>query len=474
MTEISLHEKLIGLGVDKLASLLIEHSYQDKALTGKINLALLKTDPDKLIKHIKSRLSGIMRRKPSFNRYYSAELASELTEIINSVTEDVLPHDAKKAIKIMEDLLNKAEKIHELADDSYGNIGDFFRDLSHRIGMSWAAIEDRNEDDLAKKVFESMLSNDYGEKDNLITDMAEALGITGLNKLRAIFKLRRKEYETGYSKIEGPLKQIADAKNDPDEYIALLSESDEVHTYEVCEIAKRLISHDREDEAIKWLIKKPNDISSSGSLISCDLKKINPHGHYEQERYKLLLCAYKKRNYTTELENLSWKLFELTLSKQYYDIAVENKDEDEKDRFKNSAISLILEKPGNKLSTCLIFLREINEFKLISKLIIDNHEQIHKDSYYFYRPLSSKLHDESFDLAACILRRKLIEGVLEKGLSKYYNYAVSDLSCAMKYADKINTWQSFMSHEEYMLFLKQHHGRKTAFWNKVKHEMLVN
>lgn len=468
MPETSLHEKLISLGADKLASILVEYSHRDEALESKINLAILKNDPNKLIKNIKSKISGITRRKPSFNRYYASELAAELSDIVGAVTNDLFPQKPLEALQIMDSLLNKADKIHGQADDSYGDIGGFFCNLSKNIGKCWALIENRGEHDLATQVFENMLSNDYGEKDNLISDMSEALGNDGLDKLKNIFLARKEEYENGFCKIDGPLRDIADAKDDPDEYMSILIEKGDIRTHEVCEVARRLIASNRVKEAINWLLEKPNNIRSPKSPANCDLDKIEIGRHQEVERYQLLLLAYEMDNCFLEMEELAWRLFELTLSKKYFDAAIKNKVDSEKVRHKDIAVSICLNKSETNLLTSLMFLEELNELSIINKLILNNHDTLNKDYYYFYRPLSIKLFENKYSLASCILRRKLVEGVLEKAQSKYYNYAVSDYSCAKKYAEKVDDWLNFDNHANYLAALRQNHGRKPSFWSKMR------
>ena len=73
-----------------------------------------------------------------------------------------------------------------------------------------------------------------------------------------------------------------------------------------------------------------------------------------------------------------------------------------------------------------------------------------------------------YPLSASLLRRKLVDGILNQVKSQYYKYAVSDLKIAHRYAVDVKNWEAFQNHEQYVGNLKSRQGRKNAFWHRVK------
>jgi len=87
--------------------------------------------------------------------------------------------------------------------------------------------------------------------------------------------------------------------------------------------------------------------------------------------------------------------------------------------------------------------------------------------YSQYRKLSTSLAKQGRGLAATLLRRALVADVLQRAKSQYYHYAVSDLKKANDFAQTVNDWQGFATHDTFMQTLQTQHARKSAFWSKL-------
>ncbi len=91
--------------------------------------------------------------------------------------------------------------------------------------------------------------------------------------------------------------------------------------------------------------------------------------------------------------------------------------------------------------------------------------ELNGHNYWVLRPAAEAL-TQSDALAASLLYRLLVEGVLSRGTSRYYRYAIGDLRAATLLADSVTDWESFEPHETYFDRLQQEHKRKWSFWKQ--------
>jgi hypothetical protein len=115
----------------------------------------------------------------------------------------------------------------------------------------------------------------------------------------------------------------------------------------------------------------------------------------------------------------------------------------------------------------LRFLQEIQAWDAVNALIQKHHDGLEGDIYPFYRPLSQTLAHKGYYLAACLIRRRLVEANLAHAQSKYYKYAASDLKYSQMYADEVSDWYHFMTHGQFVQQLQNQHGKKRTFWAQV-------
>ena len=64
------------------------------------------------------------------------------------------------------------------------------------------------------------------------------------------------------------------------------------------------------------------------------------------------------------------------------------------------------------------------------------------------------------------MRRMLINDILDDGTSKYYKYAISDLSQAENFSSLVKNWEGNLNQEEYIDYLKKNHPKKYSFWDQ--------
>lgn len=168
-----------------------------------------------------------------------------------------------------------APSVFERCDDSSGKMVEVFREACRNIG-GVAPKTKADPANLADRAFEALIANGYGQFDELIRMLAPALGQTGLEhlKLRMIDLSKRPvkkpaendRVEIGWSS-SGPiyadeiaersrvstvrfaLTEIADALGDIDFFIEQHDEEARKVPKIAAEIARRLLSAGRAEEA---------------------------------------------------------------------------------------------------------------------------------------------------------------------------------------------------------------------------------
>ncbi len=462
MNEEKIKTQLSALGADYLAERMIQLSYKYDAVEKEIGMIILKNDPKALTKKINQHIGALKRS----TRYVPWNLTGEITDpveqIAHSIEFDLLPADPALAITALEKLFNIDESLFNRMDDSNGELGDLYYNLSNLWGKACVQYQKNGAEDLVQRTFNLLLKNEYGTRDYLIKNSASALKETGLKALEVLIQ----KNEPLFSKYSlSPLYQsIADALGDVDKYIALIKNRSVLNDITICDIAKRLLAKWRSEEAIDYLLYQPNDLTVDGASTEIDAAKIT---YQNVSRLDLLIEAYEVETMLEEAQALRWLMFERYLSQTYYLGLIKHKKGAELESIQARAFQFATKDYIGSFNSILQFLSEIQAYEKIDQLIKNNFSKLDENDYSLYRPLSKTLANAGFPLSACILRRKLIDGILSGAKSKYYKYAVSDLKLSKNYADAVTDWCGFKTYDEYFDTLKEQHVRKSAFWSKL-------
>lgn len=117
----------------------------------------------------------------------------------------------------------------------------------------------------------------------------------------------------------------------------------------------------------------------------------------------------------------------------------------------------------------LSFLTDTGQVSLINEYILallaeKKEEMLEIFSGSFIRSTSSTLYKHGFALAATLLRRYLVERVLQTAQSRYYNHAASDLKKSIDYSAELEDDTGLMSTRAYLVSLYEKHKRKVSLW----------
>lgn len=444
----SLIKQLQLLSQSDLVELVVAATEQDKQFASAVKLKVAERDPKLLAKQLKQQINGIKRSKRFLDYYHSIEMGQKLHGIITVLETKLLPLSPEHAASCCQLLQAISVPLIERSDDSAGAIGEECRRVSSIWGKSVSQKPDQstNWEDL---VFDLWLGDDYRFYHDVFIDFKAVLGTDGLQRLESrIADLPRHKDYGDYKKCSG-LKLIADAQGDVDAYI-LCCEHSGLRSDDYLEIVERLNRKDRAVEALAWLDK----------MTSEDINR--RYSRYVAAR----IDSYSLECDEDSAQKIRWEAFEKTLSPDYYIHYCKYLSVKAKAIAKEAALTLA--QKASSFEMAIHFLDEIGEHGLLAEHVLANQNELPNVYYGTFRPLSKRLAANGYSLAAVLIRRGLVQGVLNKAKSKYYKYSASDLKLAHDYGQSIDAWRGCLSHELFMQQLKATHAKKHAFWSWVE------
>jgi hypothetical protein len=450
--EISL-ESLNNLGKEQLARLVLEGCRTHPQFANRVERALAAaSNPQSLISWLKKQLSALSRGKKFYVAGESEEIASEMINICQAITDELAPLKVDAAIELAERFLSLNRKVFERVDDSYGNIWPIFDKLLADLASFYQKSDSYGSDALAKKVFDWYCHNDYSVYDNIVEYFAPPLGNEGLAELERLLREQwksttrkpRSDYSTTHF-LRGWLA-IADARKDVDQYISILEQTGQAETvhYQV-EIAERLVKIGRCQEALIWL------------------DKVEDSPRFREEKRKLKIQVYEGLGNFEEAQTLRIEQFSASPSKTLYYQCL--KGAEDADPLRERLLSAAFSHP--LISQSLTFFIEVGECASAAALVLEKRQEWNGSNYHSLQPAAQGL-ENLYPLEASFLYRVLIDDILSRAQSKYYHHAVRYLKKLEALTPQIEEWHGLKHHQDYWAELQQAHKRKTAFWAKYK------
>jgi hypothetical protein len=318
-------ENLEALGAKRLAELLIELGTGNAAVKRRLRLELASTQsPSEVAKEIRKRLTTIARSRTFVDWQNRKTLIEDLESQRRAIVTQIANTDPSESLDLMWQFTALANSIFERCDDGSGAVIGVFHAACRDLGkIALAAQVDPER--LARRVFDALNENDYGQYDELISVLSPALGPAGLEHLKQRFVNLAKappkrpagrerkviDWGTGgplhadeiaerrrESTIRLALQEIADAQGDVDAFIAQQSEKSRTVPSVASEIARRLLHAGRLKEA--WTAINAIDASKCGWIP------------FEWEEVRLAVMEALGRN--ADAQRFRWQCFERGLN----------------------------------------------------------------------------------------------------------------------------------------------------------------
>ncbi|MCG8509048.1 MAG: hypothetical protein MI741_07445 [Rhodospirillales bacterium] len=453
-------DTLAALGAERLARLLLDLARDDPDLRQKLETMPVKADgpvperSNRMVASLERRISAL-ESIDGYNDWRSAAaLGADIGAIRHDIVEGLVPADPRGAASLLARLVELQDTLFDMIDDSDGELGDALVEVVDDWGRAWAAVDDRDLEEVADIVFEAIEDNPYGVLDEVIPAFAETLGDAGLKVLEA--RVRQElddlpelgpgdnywDRDWARSRHYRSLQDIADVKGDVDAFIDA-HEAAGMHLIYVVEIAERLHRAGRADEALRW-IERPDG-----------------RAHLNNDSTDLHAAILIELGRKDDAFAIVWRAFEESLSPDHYRSCLGMAAEEDQAGFRDRAVAAAL--GHDDVHLALALLTEIDAPAEASALVIRRPSAFNARAYWILRPAAEFL-TPSHRLVAAVLYRLLAEGALRTGKTKYYPYGIKDLQQATLLAESISDWHGMEDHEAFIERLRAEHGRKRTFW----------
>jgi hypothetical protein len=453
----------------------MEIAENDAATNRRLRLELAaKEAPETLAAEVRKRLVQIARARSFVDWRKIRDLAVDLEAQRRTIVDQVAKIDAAEALELMWRFMDMAEAVYARCDDSNGIIGDVFRGACRDLG-SLAQAAKPEPVLLADRVLSALSENGYGQYDHLIETLSPALGVRGLDHLKARFialsktpvekppSEKRKVVGWGLggplyedeikarsrdSTIRLALREIADAQGDVDAFIAQYDEKTRKVPKIAAEIARRLLAAGRAQEALR--------------MIDAAAHRQSGWTDFEWEDVRIEVLEALGRS--DEAQSARWSCFERALSSEHLRAYLKRlpdfEDVEAEERALNHA------ERYESLLQALAFLVSWPAVERAARLVVTRARELDGDYYEILSPAADALAAKH-PLAATLVLRAMIDFTLTKARSSRYRHAARHFMECATLAPAIGDFGAFESHGAYTARLKLKHGRKSGFWSLI-------
>jgi hypothetical protein len=458
-------ENLVRLGVERLASILMEFASELPAvkrrlrveLAGEAGGEIIAAEMNKRIIALRSARSFIdWQKRPDFVRDL------ELTR--TTIAEKIAQTRPDLALDLMWRFMGLTAPVMNRVDDSSGTVGGVFRAACEDLGVL-AAKARPDPHALADQVFAAVMKNDYGEFDRLIRAVFPALGKVGITGLKARLtsampvQTRSDRYDSRAAAVRGALQDLADGERDVDAYIELVPVGDRSRSAVAAGIGRRLLDAGRAAEAVT-VLEAATPKKRTGRSDLDDLMGFGWDGP-DADWESVYLDALDATGHAEDAQRLRWAAFEERLSvdrlRAYLKALPDFDDVLAEERAMAHALGF------RDFSTALHFFHTWPAHRQAAQLLLERHGEINGNLYYLLDPVARWL-EGTHQLAATLLRRAMVEDTLDGAKSKRYRHAARHLAECQSLASIIADFGQFETHEAFVGRLRTKHRRKSGFW----------
>lgn len=472
-------KNLKALGLERRAELLIEISAGNAAAKRRLRIELAGAQsPTELAKEVRKRVTTIAWSRSFVDWQGVRSLADDLDAQRRAIVERVAKSDPTEGLDLLWRFMALAPAVFERCDDGSGRVIGVFRETCGDMGeVALKAKADPKS--LADQAFAALMVNGYGQFDELIRTLSPALGQAGLEYLKqrmidlsnrpATKPAEEDRVKIGWSS-SGPiyedemaersrvstvrlaLTEIADALGDVDAFIEQYEEETRRVPKIAAEIARRLLSVDRAQEA--WqMIEAAKLRRGNGSWDW-------PNFECEDARIEVLEALER----ADDAQAARWSCFESSLSSRHLraylkrlpdfdDVAAEKKALDHAQTSRN-------------LLQTLAFLVSWPALQRAADFVLQRSDELDGDHYEVLTPAADALAGRH-PLEATLLLRAMIDFSLKNSRSSRYRHAARHLLDCSSLASAIEDFGRFEPHDLYEARLRREHPRKSSFWDLV-------
>jgi hypothetical protein len=469
MIDDELRTRLATLSQERLAQFVATLALEMPELHERVEALALSGDPKSLARLLRKRLMAVSRERRFIHYRESRAFAAELSGWLTDVGEGLLETDPEAALALVEKFICLDGRILGRVDDSNGLIGDAFRLSCGMWHLAASKLPASNE--WVKRVHDLHAANDYGVRDGLLDEAALRLSELELRRLAKMYEkkagappARKKNGKRGDTEVSAQpdnserdweahsaasaMGQVAVALQDAALYEkSLRIRSPQLNTLQAADIAKKYVAFGPVEKAVPLLEFAQGDGRNLGLL-------------------DVLADAYEKLGDSTKLREMRKRLFEQSMSSEDLAGYLVCLPEAERAKAKKSAIARV-RTTGDPFRAAE-FLLEIGDPESAARIVESASGGLMDVYYAQLLRLASDLERAEQFLPAILCYRALSEQILTEARSKAYGHASRYVAKLDAMNRKLDGYGDFPDHVVYMAGLRERHGRKHAFWRRVK------
>lgn len=214
-------KNLEALGTARLAELLMDLCQGNAAAKRSLRLALAEQGgAADVAQQVRKRLATIARSGSWLDKRRRDELLADLERQRQAIVGPIAGHDGELAMELLWRFLDLAESLLNRCDDSDEAALGLFHLVSADLGRV-ACLAQPAPATLADQVAVALLDNDYGQYDQLIPHLREALKPEGLLHLRQLLEAKRPP-SPAQADQEDELEDLLDCELSDDELVEQL------------------------------------------------------------------------------------------------------------------------------------------------------------------------------------------------------------------------------------------------------------
>jgi hypothetical protein len=441
-------KNLEALGSERLAELVMDLVQGSAPLKREARAALLEASgSEALAGEVRKRLATIKRSKTYVSWKKRKALLRDLTQQRDIIVTRIAPRDPAIAHDLLWQFMALTDDIFRRVNDDQGVFGTLFVEACESLpAIAIAAKIDAAV--LADFVFTAVTEHsDSGVFNGLIEQMADALGETGINALKARFDeaLADPDWDED-AVLRIGLMALADLAGDPDAYAEQYQPTMRAMPRVAAKIATRLLAADRAAEALAMLDEADTDDGIPQEWVDARIAALEACGRVD------------------EAQEMRWKVFTATFAPDYLRDYLKRLPDFEDVEAEDRGLDHVEAKAPIYLA--LTFLIEWPALERAAALVMARRGAFDGNRFYALTPAADLL-EAKHPLAATVLRRSMIEDTLNGAKSSRYKHAARHLLECESADAVIESYGAMVSHERFVAGLRDRHGRKYGFWDLV-------
>jgi hypothetical protein len=406
-------------------------------------------NPDtKAVKDFKKVITAAKNSRKMFWRSQAPNLAAMLDQALGQLKQSV--YDPQAGVDALVGFYKRDADIFERCDDSYGNVGDVFRMTAADLFVEYAS-RCPDKEKVSAQILELQEDDNYGVRDVLLDKASEFLDKSAIRQL--------------IDKIERRVPRQEEISRQRKWFYIIESLARQIKDGALFEQTRQRNWQDLNGRAYIEIAKVY--FSSGDAVTAYDrLQKAAECGAEDEYEYtELFREVCRALGKADEVTKVSWDIFRRHRCMETLNDLLAQIGEDKRAEVIYKEVDLIM--ASKKLNiTDAQFLIDAGEDRCAQDYVVERRDQLDGEQYYQLPQLAEHFEAKGLFLATVVICRALLEANLAKALSKYYSHGVRYLRRLDALAERVNDWHMIESHDLYIQKIRQHHGRKPAFWAK--------